>query len=374
MAPLFIRNASALGPLGAHLDDIWARVLAGERAGGTVSLPGERRFFTAETVAGSAGADLSAYAPLFQASIRALVAGLDITEPVDAVFLATAVGNFAEIEHRIYRQRDIPVETLDFAAAKRVFLDAGVIRPGARFICVPTGCCAGLQAIGLAKAVMPRLGLRTAVIMALDFGLTPVLFEAFAKIKALCENGPGRPFCAERDGFLFADGGGALLVTTEPDAPDQARISGYGCVSSAYHMTDIHTDGDSIRRCIELALADARLDASHIDHVDLHASGTLQNDAAEHNALAAVIGHDLPPITAFKGHHGHALAGANLIEVALSWKILKEHRVPPTPAHLPMDAYDDVPPRAASTSFNGRRLLKTASGFSGIHAALVLER
>ena len=373
MAPLFIRNASALGPLGPHLDDIWAKVLAGERSFGTVGLPGERTFFTAETLAGSTGADLSAYAPLFRASIRSLIADLNITEPVDAVFLATAVGNFAEIENRIYRQRDIDVETLDFAAAERVFVDAGVVRPGARFICVPTGCCAGLQAIGLAKAVMPRLGLRTAVIMALDFGLTPVLFEAFAKIKALCENSPCRPFCAERDGFLFADGGGALLVSTEPDAPDLVRISGYGCVSSAYHMTDIHTDGDSIRRSIELALADARLEASDIDHVDLHGSGTQQNDEAEHKALTAVIAHDVPAITAFKGHHGHALAGANLLEVALSWKILKAHRVPPTPAHLPMDAYEDIPPRAAITPFNGRRLLKTASGFSGIHAALVLE-
>ena len=196
MTSLFIKNAAALSPIGAHLDEIWTQVLAGNSSFSHVNWPGRRPMFTAETVAGSTGSGLAAYAPLFQASIRSLIADLQITEPVDAVFFASAVGNFAEIENRLYLEHDLDVETLDYAGTERVLNDTGIFKPDTRFICVPTGCCAGLQALGLAKAVMPRLGLKTAIIMAIDFGLTPVLFEAFSKIQALSENGPSRPFCA----------------------------------------------------------------------------------------------------------------------------------------------------------------------------------
>lgn len=379
MTPLFIQKAAACSPLGASLDEIWPRILSGETSWGKTCLPGNRDYFIAETTADSTS-DINTYAPLFYDAIRNLIADLDINEPVDAIYLGTAVGNLAYLENKIYSGSSVNAEEADFSHLREIFEKTAALGPNTRFICVPTGCCAGLQAIGLAKSTMRKLDMRTAIIISLDFGLTPLALEAFNKINAtstydpVTNGSPSRPFCKGRNGFLFADGGGAILVSAEESSGSPIQISGYGCVSSAFHMTDIKTDGHSIRQSIECALTEAQIDGSMIDHVNLHASGTEQNDTAEYNALIDIIGHDLPVITAFKGNHGHALGGANLIEVALVWKIMTERRIPPTPHHLPVDAFKEVRPRSEITDFTGRRILKTASGFSGIHAAIVMEQ
>ena len=377
MTSLYIENAAAVSPLGNNLTELWHNILAGESRFDHASLPGQRRFFAAETQPGSAS-DISAYASLFSDTIRQLVDDLHIDSPVDAIFFATAVGNLADVENDIYAGQAVLADKIDFAAIEQMFAATPAMGPDTRFVCVPTGCCAGLQAIGLARSSMARLGLKRAIIMSLDFGLTPMAFEAFNNINATSEfdqqlpTSPSRPFCRQRSGFLFADGGGAILVNT--DNSDNPRISGYGCVSSAFHMTDIDTDGHSIRQSIERALSEARLAATDIDHINLHASGTQQNDEAEYQALVQLMGEQLPEITAFKGNHGHALGGANLIEVALAWKMLEQKMLPPTPEGLPVDAFAAVPAREAAQPFAGRTILKTASGFSGIHAAIVMER
>ncbi|MCL2892965.1 beta-ketoacyl synthase N-terminal-like domain-containing protein [Brenneria tiliae] len=378
MKDLYITAAAAVSPLGGSLEEIWQNVLKGVSVYDKASLPGGRDFFVAESVPGT-GSDITAYAPLFTETILKLVSELAVSEPVDAIFFASAVGNLAEVENEIYAGRPITLEQLDFAAIERAFVGTAVYGENTQFVCVPTGCCAGLQAIGLAKSAMSRMGLKRALIMSLDFGLTPLVLEAFNKINATRSftpdliTSPSRPFCRDRDGFLLADGGGAILVSTQATEQQMPRISGYGCVSSAYHMTDIVTDGSSIRRSIERAMEDARVDKNAINHVNLHASGTQQNDQAEYQALKDVIGADLPTITAFKGNHGHALGGANMIEVALAWKMMMTGILPPTAQALPVDAYEEIPPRSQAVPLQIKAMLKTASGFSGIHASMIME-
>lgn len=378
MNDLYIERAAAIGPLGKSLEEIWDKVLVGDTEFGSAELASERHFFAAETVRNSSS-DISTYAPIFYDTIRALVAELNIDEPVDAIFFATAVGNLAHIENEIYSRRVVDAEDLDFSSTEKIFAETPAWGPKTRFICVPTGCCAGLQAAGLARKIMSALNLRRAIVMSIDFGLTPLGYMAFDKINATIpfdqslNSSPSRPLCKERGGFLFADGGGAILVTTEPKESSLPRISGYGCVSSAFHMTDIATDGVSIKASIDKAMNEAGLAPENVSHVNLHASGTQQNDAAEYQALSDIFGSRLPTITAFKGNHGHALGGANLIEIALCWKMLIEQKLPRTPVGLAIDAYEKVGPRSTSNSLKINSILKTASGFGGIHASLVME-
>jgi len=378
MNKIYIERAAAISPLGQSLEEIWGKVLVGDTEFGSANLASERYFFSSETVRNSSS-DIVTYAPIFYEKIRALVAELNIDEPVDAIFFATAVGNLAHVENEIYSRRVIDSKDLDFSSTENIFLETPAWGHKTRFICVPTGCCAGLQAVGLARKIMFALNLRRAIVMSIDFGLTPLGYMAFDRINATIpfdhslKSSPSRPLCKERGGFLFADGGGAILVTTEPKESSQPSISGYGCVSSAFHMTDIATDGVSIRESIDKAMNEAGLVPENVSHVNLHASGTQQNDAAEYQALSDIFGSKLPTITAFKGNHGHALGGANLIEIALCWKMLVEQKLPRTPVGLAIDAYEEVGPRSTSNPLKINSILKTASGFGGIHASLVME-
>lgn len=148
MKDLYIERAAAIGPLGKSLEEIWDKVLVGDTEFGSARLSSERHFFAAETVRNSSS-DISTYAPIFYDTIRALVAELNIDEPVDAIFFATAVGNLAHIENEIYSRRVVDAEDLDFSSTEKIFAETPAWGTKTRFICVPTGCCAGLQAAGL---------------------------------------------------------------------------------------------------------------------------------------------------------------------------------------------------------------------------------
>ncbi|QHM74002.1 beta-ketoacyl synthase N-terminal-like domain-containing protein [Mixta intestinalis] len=378
MKPVYIERASAVSPLGSSLDDIWQNIIDGNTVHSTISLANGQSYLVAECEPGTRE-NLSDYGSLFSQKIISLVSELKLTTSVDVIFFASAVGNLAEAEHQVYSCNTISSELLDFAATENVFRKTAAWGEHTRFVTIPTGCCAGLQAMGLARALMHQLNVTRGLVMSLDFGLTPLAIESFNKINAtrsysdsLSAN-PSRPFCTDRDGFLFADGGGAVLITTNRPEGDGVAVTGYGCVSSAFHMTDIETDGRAIRQSIEKALTDADISAEAITHINLHASGTQQNDLAEYQALLDVIGHDIPPVTAFKGNHGHALGGANMIEVALTWKMMMTGILPPTPYGLPVNAYPQITARHAPINSDFNAVLKTASGFSGIHAALILE-
>lgn len=380
MTQLHITAASAFGPLGKSLDDIWHAIMSGKTTGGMLHVASGRQYLAATTHSGHT-TNTQYYSKSFANGLRSLVFDLELGTPVDVIFVGTALGNLCEAEHEVYVARELRASVLDFANLYSMLEGCPGISPDTEIVVVPTGCCAGLQAAGRAKAVMARMGYSTEIVASLDMGLTPLAFEAFSKINATAdregyiEGTPiSRPFCKDRSGFLFADGGGAMAVSVEaPASGPTPRLTGYGCVSSAYHMTDIETGGAPIAQSILLALADADCTPDRICHVNLHASGTQQNDAAEHNALHAALEGTIPPITAFKGNHGHALAGANLLEIALTWKMMITGTVPSTPVGLAVDAYDDVTARAEPTKLAPGALLKTASGFAGIHAALVLE-
>src|SRR5688500_9458157 len=112
MNDLYIERAAAINPLGQSLEQIWNKLLAGEPAYGCAELPHNRHFFAAETAKNHAS-DIKSYAPLLYDTIRGLIKELDIEEPVDAIFFATAVGNIAHIENEIYSRRDLSVQALD---------------------------------------------------------------------------------------------------------------------------------------------------------------------------------------------------------------------------------------------------------------------
>jgi 3-oxoacyl-(acyl-carrier-protein) synthase len=190
------------------------------------------------------------------------------------------------------------------------------------------------------------------------------------------------PFDKRRDGFVLGEGGAALVLERESTALARgakplAVMAGYGSACSGFHMTDIHPSGDAIARSIELALDDAGLSVDVIDHVNLHGSSTPMNDVAEANALRSSLGAvaGRVPVTSLKSQIGHALGAAGAIELVASVMTVLEQRIPPTvnlvqqDSRVGLDVVTGDPREAAI-----RAVLKTVSGFGGIHSAVVVGR
>lgn len=256
---------------------------------------------------------------------------------------------------------------------------------GGPYVLLPTGCAGGCNSVGYGLAAIRSGVVDLAVVGAFEAPITPLVEAAFARINATSSrdcppNQASCPFDTHRDGFVLAEGGAALVLERMSTALRRGAkplgvVAGFGSVSSAFHMTDIHTSGEAIARSVELALKDADMSMEEIDHVQLHGSSTPMNDLAEANALRLLGGNltNRIPVTSLKSQIGHALAAANAIElVAVVMTILKQ-TIPPTANLIEQDpeiGLDVVSPCARPATI--RAALKTASGFGGIHSAIVL--
>ncbi|MFO0574274.1 MAG: beta-ketoacyl-[acyl-carrier-protein] synthase family protein [Polyangia bacterium] len=250
---------------------------------------------------------------------------------------------------------------------------------------VSTGCTAGLDSIGFALNAI-RYGEADMMICgAVEAPITPIAFAAFDVIGALSSKRnddperASRPFELDRDGFVLGEGGAVLILEEREHALLRgariyAEVCGFGSCNNAFHMTDLPPCGTDLAHAIELALANAELSADTVDYVSAHGSSTRQNDVNETAAFKRVFGARAfeIPASSLKSMIGHPLAAANSIESVAAVMSLFTSRLHPTINYDKPDPACDlsyVPNRAIERPL--RAVLKTASGFSGIHSAVV---
>ncbi|UQA97242.1 beta-ketoacyl-[acyl-carrier-protein] synthase family protein [Streptomyces halobius] len=266
-------------------------------------------------------------------------------------------------------------------AASSVCMDIGAQGPS---LGVATACSSGTVALGTAHQLLRTGACDIAVAGGAESPLSRLLIASACQMKAAStrrENPSAavRPFDAARDGFVVGEGAG-LLVLERPEhakargATVRAQISGYGASSDAYAAVAPDPDGTGIERALRSALADADAAAGDVGHVNAHGTSTVVNDLIEASVLHRVLG-DHPLVTSTKAMTGHTLGAAGGIETALTVLALEQQLVPPT-ANL--EAPDPQIPieivRDAARPGRFDCAVKTALGFGGHNAALVLTR
>jgi 3-oxoacyl-[acyl-carrier-protein] synthase II len=266
-------------------------------------------------------------------------------------------------------------------AASSVCMDIGAHGPS---LAVSTACSSGAVAVGTAHQLLRTGACDIALAGGAESALSRLLVASACQMKAAStrrENPSAacRPFDAERDGFVIGEGAG-LLVMERPEharargATIRAQVSGYGASSDAYAAVAPDPEGNGIERALRTALADADVSAGDVGHVNAHGTSTVVNDLIEATVLHRVLG-DRPLVTSTKAMTGHTLGAAGGIETALTVLALEQQLVPPT-VNLevpdPRIPIDIVREEARPGTF--ACAVKTALGFGGHNAALVLTR
>ncbi|MER5193636.1 beta-ketoacyl-[acyl-carrier-protein] synthase family protein [Streptomyces sp. NPDC002755] len=252
---------------------------------------------------------------------------------------------------------------------------------------VSTGCTSGLDAVGYAFHTVEEGRADICIAGASDSPISPITMACFDAIKATSSNNDdpahaSRPFDADRDGFVMGEGG-AVLVLEELEharargAHVYCELGGYATFGNAYHMTGLTSEGLEMARAIEEALDHARIDATAIDYVNAHGSGTKQNDRHETAAVKRVLGTHAydTPMSSIKSMVGHSLGAIGAIELVACVLALANQVVPPTANYETPDPECDLDyvPRVARE----RKLasvLSVGSGFGGFQSAVVMNR
>jgi 3-oxoacyl-[acyl-carrier-protein] synthase II len=243
-----------------------------------------------------------------------------------------------------------------------------------------TACAAGSDAIGWAYERI-RDGKADAMIAGgAEAAIVEPVVAGYIRLGAIASLDRGaaaasRPFDAARDGFVMAEGAGALVLE-ELDAARargatiHAEIVGYGQSCDAGHLTSPDETGEGPARAMRAALDDAGLGPEAIGYVNAHATSTPVGDRAEALALHRA-GLGAVPVSSTKGQHGHALAAAGAIEAIATIAVFARGQLLPC-ANL--DAPDvDLALVREATPARVEHALSTGFGFGGHDAALVLR-
>ena len=252
---------------------------------------------------------------------------------------------------------------------------------------ISTGCTAGTDSVGFSFEAISDGDVDVMIAGASEAPITPITFGAFDTVNVLSVHNDypekaSRPFDAKRNGFVISEGAGLLILEEYEHAKKRGariycEIVGFGTTCNAFHMTDLPPDGDAKASCIRLALEEAGVKPTDVDYINAHGSSTRQNDVFETNAYKMVFGDYAykVPISSLKSMIGHPLAGANGIELCIGSLIFERDILPPTINQENSDPncdLDYIPNVSRRKKINC--MLKTSSGFSGIHSAMVLRR
>jgi len=406
MTKVVVTGLGVVTPIGVGADAFWAGLMEGRSGAGEIAsfdasaypvrIAAEVRDFDASShLTGREAARMDRFCQMgvVAAGLALDDAGLSSPDPErTGVVVGTGIGGLATIEEQHTALVERGPRGVSPFMVPRLMPNGGAAAISMRFglhgpnHSIATACATGAHAVGEAALAIRYGRADTMLAGGSEAALTPLSLAAFARMGALSRRNddPGRasrPFDAQRDGFVFGEGAGILVLESEESARRRgarvlAEVAGYGASADAFHVTQPDPRGAGAARAMRAALDDARIDPSDVEHINAHGTSTPFNDRIETIAIKEVFGNEAKriPVVSTKSQTGHLLGAAGAVEAAAS--ILAIHRgAIPSTINLdnpdPECDLDYVPegPREESV----RIALSNSFGFGGQNACLVFS-
>ena len=290
-------------------------------------------------------------------------AGIEINDRV-ALILSTTKGNVTELDK-------LPEGSIEGAylqnLAKKVARYFGFTTEP---IVVSNACVSGVLAIAVAKRMIQMNRFDHAFVLAGDL-VSGFVLSGFNSFQAM-GSGPCKPYSKNRDGVTLGEAAAAVLVTTDK-ANVKMKILGDGSINDANHISGPSRTGEGLYRSISGAMAEAGLKPSNIDYICAHGTATPFNDEMEAIALDR-LGLTVTPVNSLKGYYGHTLGASGLLETVIGIQSVLDNMLFRSLGFDELGVSKGINIIEENTSKEMRYFLKTASGFGGSNAAIVLEK
>lgn len=285
--------------------------------------------------------------------------------------------------HKKVSPRFVPKFIGNIAAAQ-IAIAKGYHGPS---LTVSTACSSGADAISTAAMLLLAGEADAVLAVGADASLCPVVVAGLASAHALSTNNDNaetasRPFDKTRDGFVFGEGGGALLIETESHALERkakiyAELAGFANSTDGHHVTAPHPEGIGAIACMNKAIQKAGISPDDIGYINAHGTSTPMGDVIETNAIKAVFGdhaYELV-VTSTKGSTGHMMGAGGVTETIACIKAIEQGMIPPTMnLNVPDEACDlnYVPNKAQAREI--RYAMTNAFGFGGQNSSLIVGK
>jgi 3-oxoacyl-[acyl-carrier-protein] synthase II len=253
--------------------------------------------------------------------------------------------------------------------------------------CVVTACSTGANAIGDAYHMIKRGDAVAMLAGGSEAPINEIGLAGFCAARAMTTRNDdppaaSRPFDAERDGFVMAEGAAVVVLedmefAKQRGAPMYAEVIGYGMSGDAYHITAPDPQGDGACRAMRKALTRAGIAPEDVDYINAHGTSTLLNDRLETLAIKRTFGEAAyrVPVSSTKSMIGHTLGAAGAIEAVFCILAIRDNVLPPTInlEHPDPDCdLDYVPNEARAAKVDVA--LSNSFGFGGHNVSLIFRR
>jgi 3-oxoacyl-[acyl-carrier-protein] synthase II len=253
---------------------------------------------------------------------------------------------------------------------------------------VTAGCTSSTDAIGYAYQHIQAGVQPTFVVGGVDSPITPGIIKGYTMLHALTQSWndephrASRPFSADRDGFVLAEGSWMFVLEEYEHAKARgarmyAEITGYGATCEAYHRVRMSDSPEEPARAITLAIEEAGISAQDVQYASLHGTSTEMNDRVETRALKLAFGDHAYriPMSGLKSQIGHAQGACGAASVAATLIAMEHGQIPPTinldkpDPECDLDYVPDVGRKA-----NIEHALCNCVGFGSKNSALLLKK
>ncbi len=234
---------------------------------------------------------------------------------------------------------------------------------------VSTACSSGTVAISMALKMLQSGEAEYILAGGVD-SLCRLSYYGFHSLQLVDLRG-SRPLDKERQGMSVAEGASLLLLTTVQTDRPLARILGCGLSCDAHHAAAPHPEGRGAAEAMQKAMENGKIRAADVDYINLHGTGTSDNDLAEAKAIRSLFP-EPPPLSSVKGATGHSLAASGAIEAAIATICIREKFIPANTGCHTVDPECGVNPVLQPRQSPLTTVLSNSFGFGGNNACLLI--
>lgn len=287
-----------------------------------------------------------------------------LVQPRTGMIFSTTKGNIAEISIKVPKEgSEIYLQTM----AKKVCRAVGY---SGEPIVISNACISGVTAVVVAQRLI-RAGWYDNVIVVGGDEMTEFTTSGFMAFKSVSET-PCRPYDKNRDGLSLGEATGALLLTNDKTKSAGVVVAGGWMSNDANHISGPSRTGEPLGEAMVKAMADAGVTAEEITFVNAHGTATVYNDEMESKAVN-YAGLEDKPINSLKPYVGHTLGASGIIEIAIAAEELKRGIVIGTKGFETLGTPMPLNVSAENRMVKMKHCLKSASGFGGCNASVVLS-
>ncbi|TXF76392.1 beta-ketoacyl synthase [Chryseobacterium sp.] len=374
-ASAYITEYNIMTPLGFEVESNFNALLKGESGIKSHSFFGGRENFFASVIddrllnekfeAGFGEKDFTRLEKMLLLALKPLMEKQQVSEDT-LLILSTTKGNITAL-----KDQKTPPESAYLAQLAQKIADFYGFRT--KPIVVSNACVSGVLAVSVAKNLLKSGLAKDAFVIAGD-EVSEFVISGFNSFQAMSGE-PCRPYDANRTGISLGEAAAAVYITTDLSGKEEFKfeIAGDAAMNDANHISGPSRTGEGLFKSVQKAMAEAEVNPENLSFISAHGTATPYNDEMEAIAFSRMNLQEVP-LNSMKGYYGHCLGASGLLETVISMECARQGILLPSKNFETSGISKDINIIRENTPAEITTILKTASGFGGCNAALVLKK